>query len=79
MQGCIYRNGVSVTEKAGSYRKDACYIMQDDLLYPLFTVMEYMVTASQLKIGFDVSEKSKMNLVSWWPEQENVPNLTYDT
>lgn len=63
MQGCIYRNGISYTEKAGNFKSDSCYIMQDDFLNPLITVSEYMQLAADLKLGNCHSEKAKKILV----------------
>nr|XP_034180076.1 ATP-binding cassette sub-family G member 4 [Osmia lignaria]XP_034180077.1 ATP-binding cassette sub-family G member 4 [Osmia lignaria] len=41
------------------YRKQSCYIQQDDKLRPLFTVYETMWTAIELKIGRSLSRKGK--------------------
>lgn len=45
------------------YRKQSCYIQQDDKLHPLFTVMEAMWIAIDLKIGSNISRKAKEILI----------------
>ncbi|XP_017885032.1 ATP-binding cassette sub-family G member 1 [Ceratina calcarata] len=45
------------------YRKQSCYIQQDDKFYPLFTVLESMWIAVNLKIGSSLSTKAKEMLI----------------
>ncbi|OAD54285.1 ATP-binding cassette sub-family G member 4 [Eufriesea mexicana] len=45
------------------YKKQSCYIQQDDILHPLFTVMEAMWMAVSLKIGNSLSQKAKEMLI----------------
>ncbi|XP_053989854.1 ATP-binding cassette subfamily G member 4 [Hylaeus volcanicus] len=45
------------------YRKQSCYIQQDDQLHPLFTVHEAMRMATDLKIGSSLSRKAKEMLI----------------
>lgn len=45
------------------YRKQSCYIQQNDCLLPLFTVWEMMWMAANLKIGESLSRKSKEMLI----------------
>lgn len=47
-----------------SYRKDACYILQDDRLNPLFTVKEIMQMAAELKLGQSVNTQVKQYLLN---------------
>lgn len=45
------------------YRKAACYIQQDDQLHALFTTMESMKMAADLKLGNSLSTKAKEMLI----------------
>ncbi|KZC05633.1 ATP-binding cassette sub-family G member 4 [Dufourea novaeangliae] len=45
------------------YRKQSCYIQQDDRLHPLFNVVEAMWMAVNLKIGSSLSKKAKGMLI----------------
>ncbi|XP_017775627.1 PREDICTED: ATP-binding cassette sub-family G member 4-like isoform X2 [Nicrophorus vespilloides] len=47
------------TDSKVKYKRDCCYILQDDRLCPLFTVKEIMNMAAKLKLGYSVSEKAK--------------------
>lgn len=49
---------------AQHYKKQSCYILQDDHLAPLFTVGEIMNMAADLKVGHSLSSKRKSMLVS---------------
>lgn len=43
------------------YRRQCCYILQDDNLYPTFTVQETMMLAASLKIsGISLVEKEQI-------------------
>lgn len=65
MQGTIKSINNSQTQTgAQSYKKNACYILQDDHLAPLFTVNEIMNMAADLKLGNSISSKRKAILVS---------------
>nr|CAD7449011.1 unnamed protein product [Timema bartmani] len=81
MGGWILSNG-EVRKKqrpssnTSTFRKESAYIMQDDQLWPLFTVLEVMNMSANLKLGFSLSTKAKhlvfhdftqVGLVVWTP------------
>ncbi|XP_015607145.1 ATP-binding cassette sub-family G member 1 [Cephus cinctus] len=45
------------------YKKESCYIQQDDQLHPLFTVAEVMHMAAELKLGSSLNRKAKQILI----------------
>lgn len=45
------------------YKKDSCYIQQDDQLHALFTVSEAMFMAADLKLGHSLNKKAKQMLI----------------
>ncbi|XP_003702926.2 ATP-binding cassette subfamily G member 4 [Megachile rotundata] len=62
-KGEINYVGKEGTHTWSEYRKQSCYIQQDDKLHPLFTVSEAMWTAIDLKIGRSLSRKAKEMLI----------------
>lgn len=46
------------------YRKESCYIQQDDQLHPLFSVSEVMTMAADLKLGNSLNRKAKDMVVA---------------
>lgn len=45
------------------YRKESCYIQQDDQLHALFTVQETMTMATDLKLGHSLNRKAKQMVI----------------
>lgn len=53
-------------EHGGKFQKHTSYILQDDNLYPWFTVHEAMTVAANLKISKEcMSQDEKQNLVNY--------------
>nr|CAD7262982.1 unnamed protein product [Timema shepardi] len=80
MGGWILSNGeVRKKQRPSSstcpFRKESAYIMQDDQLWPLFTVLEVMNMSANLKLGFSLSTKAKHLVVSR-PDSGNTQDRT---
>lgn len=45
------------------YRKQSCYILQDDQLFALFSVNETMLISANLKLGSSLNRKAKQMLI----------------
>lgn len=52
-----------IQQSWSDYKKQACYIQQDDQLYPLFTVNEIMTMAADLKLGQSLNNKGKQMVI----------------
>ncbi|XP_043464033.1 ATP-binding cassette sub-family G member 4-like [Leptopilina heterotoma] len=52
-----------VQQSWSDYKKQACYIQQDDQLYPLFTVNEIMTMSADLKLGQSLNSKGKQMVI----------------
>lgn len=63
MGGSVSSNGTERKQKSGAFKKESCYIMQDDHLSPLFTVLEIMTMAADLKLGNSLSDKAKLIVI----------------
>lgn len=61
--GEIVYTGKEGKQSWREYKKQSCYIQQDDKLLPLFTVLEAMRMATNLKIGRSLSRKAKDMLI----------------
>ncbi|XP_019865848.1 ATP-binding cassette sub-family G member 1 isoform X2 [Aethina tumida] len=62
-EGTIRCSGSKNVKKGAlQYKKECCYILQDDQLAPFFTVEEIMNIAANLKLG-NISDKAKKFLI----------------
>lgn len=59
VKGRIEIRGNGRKRSWNEYRKESCYIQQDDQLHPLFTVNEAMTLAADLKLGKSLNRKAK--------------------
>ncbi|KAJ9582807.1 hypothetical protein L9F63_022848, partial [Diploptera punctata] len=64
VEGNIRCNGTLLKKGSGEFRKEACYIMQENYLQQLFTVNELMMISTNLKLGNSLSLKAKQLLIS---------------
>ncbi|XP_068085218.1 ATP-binding cassette sub-family G member 1 isoform X2 [Anabrus simplex] len=63
MTGKVLMNGRDRMTCDDEFRRQACYITQDDSLCPLFTAGEVMAMAADLKLGASYSKKARRILV----------------
>lgn len=68
---CCSTNGVTGSVRVNGFERDihqfrrqSCYIMQDDKVQPLLTVQEAMKVAANLKLGPEFSSRYKLERVS---------------
>ncbi|GLV37364.1 uncharacterized protein CBL_10669 [Carabus blaptoides fortunei] len=61
VEGVVYTNGRS--RKIEQFRRQSCYITQDDRLQPLLTVMENMRYAADLKLSVDMDKCDKEEVI----------------
>lgn len=68
---CFRTNGVTGSVRVNGlewdihqFRRQSCYIMQDDKVQPLLTVQEAMEVAANLKLGPEFSSRYKLERVS---------------
>lgn len=60
------KNGRKTKTGSSQYKKDSCYILQDDHLIAYFTVYEIMYSTTQLKISGQSKEKTDFLVgISW--------------
>uniref|UniRef100_A0A0U9HYG1 Putative ABCG protein n=1 Tax=Chrysomela populi TaxID=154003 RepID=A0A0U9HYG1_CHRPP len=60
--GTVYANGRP--RDVEQFRRSSCYITQDDRLQPLFSVLESMRIAADLKLQVDVGRKKKEAIIN---------------
>lgn len=58
-----YINSKGKRETWKNYRKQSCYIQQDDQFYGLFTINEAMMISCDLKMGHSLNTKAKQMLI----------------
>lgn len=63
ISGSINYLGAEGKQGLHVYRKESCYIQQDDQLHPLFTIQEVMTMAADLKLGNSLNRKSKQMVI----------------
>ncbi|KAK2589086.1 hypothetical protein KPH14_001917 [Odynerus spinipes] len=64
LKGTIkYSNSKGNRQTWDEYRKQSCYILQDDQLHGLFTVNEAMAISTDLKLGVSLNRKAKQMLI----------------
>lgn len=52
-------------QKLRTYRKQSCYILQDDRLNPIFTLKELMRFGADLKLGNTMTREQKNDVVRY--------------
>ncbi|XP_026330564.1 ATP-binding cassette sub-family G member 4-like, partial [Hyposmocoma kahamanoa] len=61
---CVMDNKCNNLSSLKAYRRQSCYILQDDRLNPLFTVGELMKFAADMKLGHTFTEKMKTTVIN---------------
>lgn len=62
-EGTVNYLGKNGKQEWNDYKKDVCYIQQDDQLHPQFTVSEVMTMAADLKLGNSLNRKAKQMVI----------------